>query len=247
MLGTIFTKTAGLQLVDGRDFSPEFGADTLACLLNETAVRRMGLKEPIVGSVIQADTNFTVIGVVKDFVFNNPENTIEPMAIFLSKEGFNHFFIQFDNDGQWKSHLAKIESTSKKVFPEYPFEFRFVKDDYQKNFEGIRSTGKMANAFALLAVFISCFGIVWFIRLFCRKTYQRNWHPQGIGGKCGWALDVSFQRFFQTSFIGFCANRSAGPFGPWKSCCRTLNIARSFPGRFLPLQGWWPSEFQSLP
>jgi hypothetical protein len=47
----------------------------------------MGLKEPIVGSVIQADTNFTVIGVVKDFVFNNPENTIEPMAIFLSKEG----------------------------------------------------------------------------------------------------------------------------------------------------------------
>jgi putative ABC transport system permease protein len=169
------------------------------------------------------------------------------MAIFLSKEGFNHFFIQFDNDGQWKSHLAKIESTSKKVFPEYPFEFRFVKDDYQKNFEGIRSTGKMANAFALLAVFISCLGLFGLSAFFAEKRTKEIGIRKVLGASVAGLWMFSFQRFFQTSFIGFCANRSAGHLGHGKAVVELLNIAPSFPGRFLPLQGWWPSEFQSLP
>lgn len=202
-VGYDFTKTTGLQIVDGRDFSPEFGADTLACLLNETAVRRMGLKEPVVGSVIQADTNFTVIGVVKDFVFNNPENTIEPMAIFLSRSDFNHFFVQFDNDDQWKNHLAKIESTSKKVFPEYPFEFRFVKDDYQKNFEGIRSTGKMANAFALLAVFISCLGLFGLSAFFAEKRTKEIGIRKVLGASVAGLWLFLSKDFFKPVLLAF--------------------------------------------
>jgi ABC-type antimicrobial peptide transport system permease subunit len=65
--------------------------------------------------------------------------------------------------------LANIESTSKKVFPEYPFEFRFVKDEYQKNFEGIRSAGNLSKAFALLAIFISCLGLFGLSAFFAEK------------------------------------------------------------------------------
>jgi len=202
-VGYDFVKTAGLEMADGRDFSPEFGADTLACLLNETAVRRMGLKEPVVGTVLQSDTNYTVIGVVKDFVFNNPENTIEPMAIFLSRQGFNHFFVQFDNDGQWKNHLAKIESTSKSVFPEYPFEFRFVKDDYQKNFEGIRSTGKMANAFALLAVFISCLGLFGLSAFFAEKRTKEIGIRKVLGASVAGLWLFLSKDFFKPVLLAF--------------------------------------------
>ncbi len=202
-VGYDFIKTAGLKMADGRDFAPEFGADTMACLLNETSVRRMGLKEPVVGTVIQADTNYTVVGVVKDFVYNSPESKIEPMAIFLSTANYNHFFVQFDNDGQWKNHLSQIEATSKTIFPEYPFEFRFVKDDYQKNFEGIRSTGKMANAFALLAIFISCLGLFGLSAFFAEKRSKEIGIRKVLGASVAGLWIFLSKDFFKPVLLAF--------------------------------------------
>lgn len=202
-VGYDFVKTVGLGMVDGRDFSPQFGSDTMACLLNETAVRRMGLKEPVVGTVIRSDTTYTIIGVLKDFVFNNPDNTIEPMVLFLSKDNYNHFFVQFDNSEQWKSQLAKIEQSSRKVFPEYPFEFRFVKDDYQKNFEGIRSTGKLANAFALLAVFISCLGLFGLSAFFAEKRTKEIGIRKVLGASVAGLWLFLSKDFFKPVLLAF--------------------------------------------
>lgn len=202
-VGYDFVKTTGLELAEGRDFSAEFGGDTLACLLNETAVRKMGLKEPVLGTVIQSDTNVVVVGVVKDFVFNNPENTIDPMIMFLTKENYSSFFIQFDNDGQWKNHLAKIESTSKKVFSEYPFEFRFVKDDYQANFEGIRSTGKMANAFSILAIFISCLGLFGLSAFFAEKRSKEIGIRKVLGASVPGLWMFLSKDFFKPVLLAF--------------------------------------------
>lgn len=202
-VGYDFVKTTGLSMADGRDFSPEFGADTLACLLNETAVRKMGLKEPVIGTIIQADTNMVVVGVVKDFVFNNPENTIEPMILFLTRNNYNSFFIQFENNGQWKDQLGKIETTSKKVFSEYPFEFRFVKDDYQANFEGIRSTGKMANAFALLAIFISCLGLFGLSAFFAEKRTKEIGIRKVLGASVAGLWIFLSKDFFKPVLLAF--------------------------------------------
>lgn len=154
-----WTKTVGLKIVEGRDFSPEYGSDTLCCLLNQTAVRRMGLKEPVVGSTIRYDSTITIIGVVEDFVYNDPFSSPMPMAVFLSKGSMNHFFIRFQNDEKWRQNLAQIEQTVKKHNPSYPFEFNFTKEAYQKNFDEMRSVGQLANMFGGLAIFISCLGL----------------------------------------------------------------------------------------
>jgi putative ABC transport system permease protein len=129
---------------------------------------------------------------------------LSPWRFFYPKRAdFNHFFIQFDNDGQWKSHLAKIESTSKKVFPEYPFEFRFVKDDYQKNFEGIRSTGKMANAFALLAVFISCLGLFGLSAFFAEKRTKEIGIRKVLGASVAGLWLFLSKDFFKPVLLAF--------------------------------------------
>jgi len=154
-----WTKTVGLKIVEGRDFSPEFGGDTLCCLLNQTAVRRMGLKDPVVGSTIRYDSTVTIIGVVEDFVYNDPFSSPMPMAVFLSKGSMDHFFIRFQNDENWRQSLAQIEQTVKKHNPSYPFEFNFTKEAYQKNFDEMRSVGQLANIFGGLAIFISCLGL----------------------------------------------------------------------------------------
>ena len=154
-----WTKTMGIRVLEGRDFDPRFGGDTMCCLLNRTAVKRMGLKEPVVGSAIRDDTTSTIIGVVEDFVYNDPFSAPAPMVIFLSTGEMDHFFVRFRNDDTWRQSLAQIEETVKKHNPAYPFEFRFTKEEYQKNFDEMRSVGQLGNVFGGLAIFISCLGL----------------------------------------------------------------------------------------
>ena len=148
-------KTAGLQLTAGRDFSAEFGADSLSCLINEEAVKKMHLQHPL-GTKLG---NSTVVGVIKNFVFNNPTGIIGPMIVYHSKTGMSHFLVRINNNSQWRQCIAEIEKAMKRVNPNFPFEFSFIKDDYQQNFRNIRSVAGMTNSFGIMAIFISCLGL----------------------------------------------------------------------------------------
>ena len=148
-------KTTGLQLASGRDFSRDYGADSLSCLINEEAAKRMHLQNPI-GTKLGSNT---VVGVVKNFVFNNPTGIIGPMIIYHSKSGLSHFLVRINNDNKWRQRIAEIEKTMKRINPNFPFEFSFTKDDYQQNFRNIRSIALMTNSFGIMAIFISCLGL----------------------------------------------------------------------------------------
>jgi putative ABC transport system permease protein len=154
-----WVKTTGIQLREGRDFSREYGADTMACLLNRTAVQRMGLKEPVVGTVLQHDTTMTVVGVIEDFVFNNPEQKTNPLIVYLGTGGMSSFFVRISNNQQWQQTISAVEAAFKKHLPAYPFEARFTKDEYQRGFEEVKSVSQMAVFFGGIAIFISCLGL----------------------------------------------------------------------------------------
>jgi putative ABC transport system permease protein len=150
-------KAAGLAMAGGRDFSPAFGTDSLACLINETAARRMRLEQPV-GTHL--GDNSYVVGVVKDFVFNDPTSEPEPLVIFLGTNQIKHIFVRFQNDQSWQERLAQIENIYGSYFPTYPFEIHFIKDEYQKRFEVIRSMRGMATLFSGLAIFIASLGLI---------------------------------------------------------------------------------------
>lgn len=202
-VGLDYTRTTGMKIIDGRDFSADFGADSMAVLLNETAVRMMGLQSPV-GSVIEADTNFTVIGVVKDFIFNDAAAATEPMVIFCDpRAGLGYFFVRFDNDGNWQKHLAGIEAVAKNVFPDQPFDARFVKDDYQKGFEGIRSTGTLINVFGGLAVFISCLGLFGLAAFFAEKRAKEIGIRKVLGANVAGLWFFFSKDFFKPVLLAF--------------------------------------------
>ena len=149
-------KTAGLKIIEGRDFSPAFGTDTSACIINQAMIKKLGLKEPVIGIKLGGNT---VIGVFQNFVFNNPSGIIAPMAAYLNTGSLSHFFVRIQNDGNWRQTLAHIEKATKKINPDYPFDFSFVKEDYQHRFEEWSSFGLMATIFGGMAIFISCLGL----------------------------------------------------------------------------------------
>ncbi len=158
-VGLDWTQTTGMKIVKGRDFSAEYGRDTFACLLNQTAVKMMGLKEPVIGTVLHRDTNLTVVGVVEDYVFNEPLGKISPVMLCHAREGMNSFFVKLENDKNVQQNLAQIEQTVKKHNPSVPVRLRFTKEEYQSNFDEIRFSGRMARLFGGLAIFISCLGL----------------------------------------------------------------------------------------
>lgn len=154
-----WVKTAGLKMVEGRDFDRQFGADSMSCLVNETAIKQMGLKQPVIGTVLRHDTSYTIVGVIKDFIYNDPFGTPRPMVVYLGGNDMNHFFVRLENNNQWRQTLAQIETAVKKHNPTHPFEFRFVKEEYQRNFNEMRSVAQLASLFGGLAIFISCLGL----------------------------------------------------------------------------------------
>ncbi len=165
-------KTTGLTLVEGRDFSSAFGSDTMAYLLNETAVRKMGLKPPIVGTKLG---QFTIIGVIKDFVFNDPFASPRPLVVYLTTSNVNHFFVRIANYENWRQTIAQIEQVVKKTNPDYPFEFYFTKEEYQEYFSEIKANCQLANILGAMAIFISCLG------LFGLSTFMTEQRAKEIG------------------------------------------------------------------
>ncbi|HWB27747.1 MAG TPA: ABC transporter permease [Chitinophagaceae bacterium] len=160
-----FTSSLGLTVVQGRDFDlKKYPSDSTGLLLNETAVEKMRLKNPI-GTVVKdiGDTSgagLHVIGVIKDFVLETPYEPVRPMLITGPKYiGYDVINFKLNPAMQTQAALSKAEQVFKKYNPQYPFNYRFYDAEYAKKFQDEQRTGTFAGLFAGLTIFISCLGL----------------------------------------------------------------------------------------
>jgi ABC-type antimicrobial peptide transport system permease subunit len=155
-----FGKTIGWQVKDGRDFSKDFATDSLAMVLNESAVKLVGMKHNIVGETIKFnDKNYTVIGVVNDMIMESPYKPVMPTVFLCDHTWANIITIAIRQGVPIKSSLSKIGDVFKKYNPEAPFYYTFNDEDYAKKFADEERVGKLATFFTILAIFISCLGL----------------------------------------------------------------------------------------
>jgi ABC-type antimicrobial peptide transport system permease subunit len=169
--------TAGLKLVQGRDFNlKEYPTDSTAVLLNETAVKKMNLKEPVGQIIKDNNIDWHVVGVVKDFILQSPFQPIEPMVIEgEGKPMFNFIHIKLNPKNSTAKNLKTTEAIFKKYNPAYPFEYKFIDEEYAKKFNDAQRTATLATLFAALTIFISCLG------LFGLATYMAENRIKEIG------------------------------------------------------------------
>ena len=172
-------KTAGLQLLQGRDIDlKNYPTDSTAVILNESAVKVMGFKNPV-GQTIDHGTwnaNWHVIGVVKDFILQSPYEPIKPMVIQGPKaDWFNLIHVKLNNANSTAKNIAGMEKVFKQYNPQYPFEYHFIDEQYAKKFSDEQTTGTLTAFFAGLTIFISCLG------LFGLATYMAENRIKEIG------------------------------------------------------------------
>jgi putative ABC transport system permease protein len=155
-------KTAGLTLLEGRDMDlVKFPTDSIAALLNESAVKTMGFKKPIGQLVTDNGKTYHVIGVIKDFILRSPFEPISPMAIegCAANTGLNVMNVKLAAGSDIQSDMRKMEQIFKKYNPEYPFEYHFVSEQYARKFEDTKRTATLSALFSGLTIIISCLGL----------------------------------------------------------------------------------------
>ncbi|MEM1257246.1 MAG: ABC transporter permease [Bacteroidota bacterium] len=149
------------ELKEGRNFSREFKSDSLAFIVNETAVDYMGLNNPI-GEMVKWGNNgsYKIVGVIKDMVTQSPYDQVRPMLFILHYGRFLNFVnIKIRKGGNIREALAHIKSIFNKYDSESLFTYNFLDEEYERHFISEERTGKLASFFAFLAIFISCLGI----------------------------------------------------------------------------------------
>ena len=154
-----YGKTVGWQFVEGRDFSRDFATDQKGIILNQAAVKYMGLTHPV-GKSIRWNANvFTVVGVIRDMVKGSPYKPVQQGLFFMANEIGPEITIRLNPQLSATTAIGKIEPIFKRLNPSAPFDYAFVDEEYAHLFAAEQRIGTLSEVFALLAVFISCLGI----------------------------------------------------------------------------------------
>lgn len=170
-----YGQTIGWQFVAGRNFSAAYASDSTSFILNESAVRLMGLKDPIGETVYWDGTPFTVVGVIKDMVAESPYDPIRPCMYVMNSQFLGILNIRINPAISSHKALAKIEDVFRKYSPEQPFDYQFVDVEYANKFGNEVRIGKLTTVFSILAILISCLG------LFGMASYMAEQRTKEIG------------------------------------------------------------------
>ncbi|HLZ17154.1 MAG TPA: FtsX-like permease family protein, partial [Cyclobacteriaceae bacterium] len=159
-VGYDFVRTLNLQLLAGRDFSELFANDSNSFMINETALCRIGYKDPINQPLSLFGVNGKIIGVVKDFHFNTLHQSIEPL-IMRYGENISWGYAVVRINGRHKDEtLTGLEKICSELNPGYPFVYHFTDQEYQHLYQNEQVVSTLANGFAFLAIFISSLGLL---------------------------------------------------------------------------------------
>jgi putative ABC transport system permease protein len=161
-MGTIlvsenYFKTLGMLLKEGHDFTGNAKADSNSVILNEAAVKRLRLTNPLGQTISQFGRQMQIIGVVKDALMDSPFQSADPTTFFF--DGGSNIIYRLSPNVNTHEAIEKVTAIFNKYSPATPFTYRFVDDDYNQKFNLELLVGKLAGIFAALAIFISCLGL----------------------------------------------------------------------------------------
>jgi len=177
----LFDQVMGFEMLEGRFFSPEMPTDSFAIIINEAAVKAFDIKDPLntrfynPGDDGEPDEFIPIIGVVKDFHFESMQKEINPIAIHFMPGNFEGVIVVKLGAGNTQETIGFVNEKWEDFGIDYPFEYSWMDDTFNKLFDAERRTGHILVVFSILSVFISCLGLLGLI------SYTTNQRTKEIG------------------------------------------------------------------
>ncbi|MET0241914.1 MAG: FtsX-like permease family protein, partial [Flavitalea sp.] len=157
-----FNKQYGISVVEGRELSAAYPADTIeSMLINETAVRKLGLTDPsqaIGVKVGMYPNNAKIVGVLKDFHFEGLQKAVTPLAMRIMPGNFRVLSLKLKGN-DLRNTIKNIESQWSSIVPERPLEYVFLDDAFNRQYLSEIRFGQVFAAFATIAILIACLGL----------------------------------------------------------------------------------------
>jgi putative ABC transport system permease protein len=193
-----YGRTIGWQVIDGRDFSRDFPTDSMGLVLNEAAVRQIGWKDPI-GRIIQfRGRPFHVIGVIRNIIFESPYLLASSPSLFHLADGDELVTtIRLNPRLGATQALDAVRPVFEKYNPAYPFDYRFVDQEYAKKFGEEDQIGKLSGFFTALAILISCLGLFGLVSFMAEQRRKEIGIRKVLG-----ASEFSVWRLLSKEFLG---------------------------------------------
>ncbi|MCP4580706.1 MAG: FtsX-like permease family protein [candidate division Zixibacteria bacterium] len=159
LVGYDYFETFNMEMAEGRSFSRKFSTDSSAAyILNEEAVRQMGIESPVGKWFSFWNSTGTIIGVVKDYHSTSLKNEINPIVLKIDTYWMNFMYLKVQSDNLTAS-IGAIQATWNRFNSGYPFEIRFLDETIDSQYRTEERLGSLVEYFTLVAIFISCLGL----------------------------------------------------------------------------------------
>ena len=182
-----FIKTMSMEMKLGRDFSHDFKSDSVGYIINETALSLMNYKDPIGMPFTFWEMPGSIIGVVKDFHFSSLHDKIVPIVLRLNEAIETGWVLVRIEQGKTQGALAGLQNIVTELNPKFPFTYKFSDEEYQRLYVTDQIIVKLSNAFAFLAIFISCLGLLG-LTIFTTEQRQKEIGIRKVLGAPGISL-----------------------------------------------------------
>ncbi len=172
-----FFNTVGLEMVEGHGFNEDRAVDSTNVIITQSFANLMGDKSALGKTITRNNTNYNVIGVVKDYLYGDMygNGKTGPVMFYNNYDFGNAMYINIRPESSRAEALGAIERILKEYNPSFPFEYRFENDLFNSRFRNEELVGKLAKIFSILAIIISCLG------LFGLATYTAEQRKKEIG------------------------------------------------------------------
>jgi len=200
-VGYDFMSTLHMQMIQGRDFSKNFATDSVGYIINETALKITGYKNPIGKRFTQWGNKGSIIGVVKDFHFSSMHTAINPLVLRLDKNLSYGTALVRTAPGKTKQALASLEEICKNLNPKFPFTYKFSDDEYAKLYSSEQVVGQLSNYFAFLAIFISCLGLLGLVMFTAQQRTKEFGIRKVLGASARSLFNLLSKEFLQLVLV----------------------------------------------
>ena len=153
-----FLDTYDIELLEGRNFDQSLATDSMHVIINERTAEIMNLDEPLGHKIRFWRRTGRVIGIVKDFHFTSLHSAIEPLVISLRPAGSGVLSVRMTAQNT-RENLVYLEETVKEFNPNYPFNYRFLNDNFEEQYRSEMVIGTLGDYFSAIAIFISLLGL----------------------------------------------------------------------------------------
>lgn len=188
-----------MQLVAGASFTGAV-SDTGRYILNEAAVKEMGLKDPIGKRFRLSSINGKIIGVVKDFHYASMKEKIAPAVFWYAPKYFNIIYIKTTTKDAQKA-IAAAQTQFKQYNGEYPFSYAFLDDIFNGLYKSEQQEGALFNYFSIIAIMISCLGLLGLAAFTAQVRTREIGVRKVLGASVGRIVGLLAQDFIRLVFI----------------------------------------------